>query len=148
MFLIASVTNPKVQVLDLIQITSDMVFSRFFSKDLPPALIMVLLIPIFLASMKWIGRLCNGAQMARVCLSQRGKWFGMGYPSLINSRKKGYVSRLPMWASPPNLLRCKQAIYFFLGFQLCLEDYFRFFCKCLSEQENNYGGIPKKIPVL
>lgn len=51
MFLIASVTNPKVQVLDLIQITSDMVF-MFFSKDLPPALIMVLLIPIFLASTK------------------------------------------------------------------------------------------------
>lgn len=52
MFLIVSVTNPKVHMLDLIQTTSEMVFRRFFSKDLPSALITILLIPIFLASLK------------------------------------------------------------------------------------------------
>lgn len=56
MVLIVLVTNPRVHMLDLIQITSERVFTRFFSPDLS-ALITILLIHIFLASLKRSGRL-------------------------------------------------------------------------------------------
>ena len=54
---VSSVTNPEVHMLDLIQINFRDGQQIFFSKDLPSALITILLIPICLASLKWIGSL-------------------------------------------------------------------------------------------